>query len=66
MNDLNITQRIETVLNILNSMTLTGFQQFNSVAEAMKQLAAINRDIQALEQAAQKQEDVNEPEHQAE
>lgn len=46
MNELNITQRIEQVLNILNNLTLTGFQQFNSVAEAMKQLAAINRDLQ--------------------
>lgn len=42
-----ITQRIENILNILNSLTLTGFQQFNAVAEAMKQLAAINRDLQA-------------------
>lgn len=52
MSEPTISQRIENVLNILNSMTLTGFQQFNSVAEAMKQLAAINRDIQ-VEQAKQ-------------
>lgn len=47
MNDLNIEKRIENVLNILNSLTLTGFAQFNAVSEAMKQLAAINRDLQA-------------------
>ena len=60
MNDLNITQRIETVLNILNNMTLTGFQQFNSVAEAMKQLAALNRDIREAE--AKKESPAGQPE----
>lgn len=57
MNDLNIEKRIENVLNILNGLTLTGFQQFNSVAEAMKQLAAINRDIQAVKAKEEKPEE---------
>lgn len=57
MNDLNIEKRIETVLNILNGLTLTGFNQFNAVAEAMKQLAAINRDIQAVKAKEEKPEE---------
>lgn len=60
MNDLNIEKRIENVLNILNGLTLTGFAQFNAVAEAMKQLAAINRDIQASE--AKKEAEPKKPE----
>lgn len=57
MNDLNIEKRIENVLNILNGLTLTGFAQFNAVAEAMKQLAAINRDIQAVKAKEEKPEE---------
>ena len=57
MNDLNIEKRIETVLSILNGLTLTGFNQFNAVAEAMKQLAAINRDIQAAKAKEEKPEE---------
>lgn len=67
MNELNIEKRIENVLNILNGLTLTGFQQFNAVAEAMKQLGAISRDVQAEKaKEAMPEESPNEGEHFAE
>lgn len=45
MSELHIHERIQSCLNILNGMTLTGFTQFNSVATVMKELAAMDRDI---------------------
>lgn len=50
MSELHIHERINNVLNILNSLTLTGFQQFNAVAMAMKELAALDQDIVKAEQ----------------
>ena len=50
MSELHIHERINNVLNILNGLTLTGFQQFNAVATAMKELAALDQDIVKAEQ----------------
>lgn len=50
MSELRIHERINNVLNILNSLTLTGFQQFNAVSTAMKELAALDQDIVKAEQ----------------
>ncbi len=50
MSELHIHERINNVLNILNSLTLTGFQQFNAVSTAMKELAALDQDIVKAEQ----------------
>ena len=51
MSELHIHERINNVLNILNGLTLTGFQQFNAVATAMKELAALDQDIVKAEQS---------------
>ena len=45
MSELHIHERIQSCLNILNGMTLTGFTQFNAVSTVMKELAAMDRDI---------------------
>ncbi len=50
MSELHIHERLNNVLNILNGLTLTGFQQFNAVAMAMKELAALDQDIVKAEQ----------------
>lgn len=50
MSELHIHERLNNVLNILNGLTLTGFQQFNPVAMAMKELAALDQDIVKAEQ----------------
>lgn len=50
MSELHIHERINNILNILNSLTLTGFQQFNAVSTAMKELAALDQDIIKAEQ----------------
>lgn len=50
MSELHIHERINNVLNILNSLTLTGFHQFNAVSTAMKELAALDQDIVKTEQ----------------
>ena len=48
--ELHITDRIDNVLNILNAMKLSGFDQWNPVCEAMKQLAALSQDVQKYEE----------------
>lgn len=71
MSELHIHERINNVLNILNGLTLTGFQQFNAVATAMKELAAVDQDIKKAEEAAKADPEVklevltDEPEHKA-
>ena len=50
----HIHERLNNVLNVLNRMTLTGFQQFDSVATAMKELAALDQEILRAEQEAGK------------
>ena len=45
MSELHIHERIQSCLNILNGMTLTGFTQFNAVSTVMKELATMDRDI---------------------
>lgn len=55
MNDLNIPQRIDEVLTILNSIPLRGYDQWNPAVEAMKRLAAISRDVQQLGKDGEKE-----------
>lgn len=54
---LHITERIDNVLNILNAMKLSGFDQWNPVCEAMKQLAAISQDVQKYENGHEKDQE---------
>ena len=51
MPELHIHERINSVLNILDRLTLTGFQQFNAVSTAMRELATLDQDIAKAEQA---------------
>lgn len=53
--ELHITERINNVLNILNSLKLSGFDQWNPVCEAMKQLASISQDVQKYEKEHEKE-----------
>lgn len=47
--ELHITARIDNVLNILDSLKLSGFDQWNPVCEAMRQLASLAQDVQKYE-----------------
>ena len=58
MSELHIHERINNALNILNSLTLTGFQQFNAVSTVMKGLAALDQDIAKAEQEEKKEPEV--------
>jgi len=51
---IHIIERIDNVLNILNSLKLSGFDQWNSVCESMKQLASISHDVQKYEKEHEK------------
>lgn len=55
--NLHITDRIDNVLNILNSMKLSGFDQWNPVCEVMKQLAALSQDVQKYEKEHEKDQE---------
>ena len=55
--ELHITERIDNVLNILNSMKLSGFDQWNPVCEAMKQLASLSQDVQKYEKEHEKDQE---------
>ena len=47
MKELKIPERIDTILNILQNIPrLQGFDRWNPVCEAMKQLADLSRDVQ--------------------
>lgn len=50
---LRIHDRLSNVLNILNNLTLTGFQQFNAVSVAMRELASLDQDIAKAEKEQQ-------------
>lgn len=60
MSELHIHERIQNALNILNGMTLTGFNQFNAVATVMKELATLDQAIQQNEQAQKAEEKADE------
>ena len=55
--ELHITERIDNVLNILNTMKLSGFDQWNPVCEAMKQLASLSQDVQKYEKEHEKDQE---------
>lgn len=52
--ELHVHERLNNVLNILNRVSLTGFQQIDSVATVMKELAALDQEILRAEQEAGK------------
>lgn len=58
--ELHITERIDNVLNILNAMKLSGFDQWNPVCEVMKQLASISQDVQKYEKEHEKDQEQTE------
>lgn len=60
MNELHIHERIDQVLTILNNIPLRGFDQINGVAEAMKGLAALDRDIRQAEEKPTDEKEVTE------
>lgn len=53
MSELHIHERLNNVLNILNNLTLTGFQQFNAVSMVMRELASLDQDIAKAEKEQQ-------------
>lgn len=56
MSELHIPQRIDEILNILNSLPLRGYEQWNPAVEVMKRLAGISQDVQKWEQEQVKNE----------
>ena len=60
MNELHIHERIDQILTILNNIPLRGFDQANGVAEAMKGLAALDRDIRQAEEKPTDEKEVTE------
>lgn len=60
MNELHIHERIDQILTILNSIPLRGFDQINGVSEAMKALAALDRDIRQAEEKPADEKEVTE------
>lgn len=50
---LHIHERLNNVLSILDHLTLTGFQQFNAVSVAMRELASLDQDIAKAEKEQQ-------------
>lgn len=60
MNELHIHERIDQVLTVLNSIPLRGFEQANGVSEAMKALAALDRDIRQAEEKPTDEKEVTE------
>ena len=64
MSELHIHERLNNVLNILNGLTLTGFQQFNAVSVVMRELASLDQDIAKAEKEQQlPAEETDEEEH---
>lgn len=63
--ELHVTDRIENVLNILDSLQLSGFAQWNPVCEAMKQLASLSQDVQQYEAKQEKPKEEPEPKNDA-
>lgn len=60
--NLKIPERIDTILNILQYIPrLQGFDQWNPVCEAMKQLADLSRDVQEAEKAENGKEAGSDP-----
>ena len=58
--NIHIHERIDQVLTILNSIPLRGFDQINGVSEAMKSLAALDRDIRQAEEKPTDEKEVTE------
>ena len=60
MNELHIHERIDQILTILNNTPRRGFEQANGVSEAMKSLAALDRDIRQAEEKPTDEKEVTE------
>ena len=60
MNELHIHERINQILTVLNNIPLRGFEQANGVSEAMKSLAALDRDIRQAEEKPTDEKEVTE------
>lgn len=60
MNELHIHERIDQILTVLNNIPLRGFDQINGVSEAMKGLAALDRDIRQTEEKPTDEKEVTE------
>lgn len=58
--NIHIHERIDQVLTVLNSIPLRGFDQINGVSEAMKSLAALDRDIRQAEEKPTDEKEVTE------
>lgn len=59
MNEIHIHERLNMILNILDRMTLQGYQQFNAVSTAMKEIAALDQEILKAEQEAKAKEEAD-------
>lgn len=58
--NIHIHERIDQILTVLNSIPLRGFDQINGVSEAMKGLAALDRDIRQAEEKPTDEKEVTE------
>lgn len=58
--NIHIHERIDQILTVLNSIPLRGFDQINGVSEAMKALAALDRDIRQAEEKPTDEKEVTE------
>ena len=52
--NIKVHDRLNAVLNILDQMTLKGYQQFNAVSTVMREIASLDQDIIKAEQEATK------------
>lgn len=58
--NLKIHERLNAVLNVLNRMTVTGFDQASAVVTVMREIAAIDQEMLKAEQDEKEQTDNNE------
>ena len=57
---IKIHERLNAVLNVLNRMTVTGFDQANAVVTVMREIAAIDQEMLKVEQDEKEQTDNDE------
>lgn len=57
---IKIHERLNAVLNVLNRMTVTGFDQMNAVVTAMREIASLDQEMLKAEQDEKEQTDNNE------
>ena len=57
---IKIHERLNATLNVLNRMTVTGFDQANAVVTVMREIASIDQEMLKVEQDEKEQTDNDE------